>query len=86
MLKTLRLGSGGIELALLCRLLNAPLCQTFTPDVESLVIAYQRARGLSPDGVVGPVTWTALIDGPGPAVPAPDPLPAIDVPDFKQYD
>ena len=33
----------------------------FGPDTERALLDFQRSRGLEPDGVVGPVTWTALL-------------------------
>jgi peptidoglycan hydrolase-like protein with peptidoglycan-binding domain len=35
----------------------------FGPLTETLVINFQKAASLSPDGVVGPLTWQALPDG-----------------------
>ncbi|MGI6163078.1 MAG: N-acetylmuramoyl-L-alanine amidase [Bacillota bacterium] len=32
----------------------------FGPKTQSAVIAFQRSSGLVPDGIVGPLTWTAL--------------------------
>jgi N-acetylmuramoyl-L-alanine amidase len=34
----------------------------FSEATRSAVIAFQRARGLTPDGVVGPETWRALYE------------------------
>ena len=34
----------------------------FGPRTREAVIAFQRYVGLTPDGIVGPVTWTALYD------------------------
>lgn len=34
----------------------------FGPRTRSAVIAFQRFSGLTPDGIVGPVTWKALYD------------------------
>lgn len=35
----------------------------FGPFTRSAVIAFQRQRGLKPDGVVGPITWGELLRG-----------------------
>lgn len=35
---------------------------SYGPKTKAAVIAYQRARGLKVDGVVGPQTWGALFD------------------------
>ena len=35
----------------------------FGPLTETLVINFQKASSLAPDGVVGPITWNALPDG-----------------------
>jgi peptidoglycan hydrolase-like protein with peptidoglycan-binding domain len=32
----------------------------FGGGTEAAVIAYQRAHGLDPDGIVGPKTWASL--------------------------
>ena len=37
--------------------------QTYDAVTRDKVIAFQRSRGLGPDGVVGPVTWAALGTG-----------------------
>ena len=40
----------------------------FGPATEAALIALQRAHGLLPDGIAGPLTW-ARLDGAGPAAP-----------------
>lgn len=37
-----------------------PVDARFGPKTKLAVIAFQRARRLSPDGVIGPNTWAAL--------------------------
>lgn len=34
---------------------------SFDTNMRNAVIAFQRARGLTPDGVIGPGTWGALL-------------------------
>jgi hypothetical protein len=43
----------------------------FGPKTRGAVVAYQGGHGLSPDGIVGPLTWGSLDAGPGPK-PQPD--------------
>ena len=67
----LRVGSRGDEVRLVQTWLNGvrqnlpdiPELQVdgiFGPITESAVIAFQRAAGLNPDGIVGPITWGEL--------------------------
>lgn len=69
----LRLGSSGQDVITLQYLLNvaaefnaaipAPTQDgVFGRGTQQAVMAFQRAAGLSPDGVVGPLTWQALYD------------------------
>lgn len=69
----LRLGSSGQDVITLQYLLNvaaefnaaipAPTQDgNFGRGTQQAVMAFQRAAGLSPDGVVGPLTWQALYD------------------------
>lgn len=44
----------------------------YGPVTETAVVSFQKADSLSPDGIVGPITWGALPDG------GPMPLLAID--------
>lgn len=78
----LKMGAAGPLVASLQRTLNARVTPSpeltddgdFGPMTESAVIAFQKAKGLEPSGIVGPETWEAL--GPlvesGPEVPSPE--------------
>jgi len=59
----LRRGDTGDEVAHLQRLVGAEVDGDFGPATEQLVMMRQMALGLEPDGVVGPLTWRALLDG-----------------------
>jgi len=45
----------------------------FGPMTEAAVVAFQRANGLVPDGVVGQNTWNALFSSQAPIQPTPPP-------------
>lgn len=67
---TLGAGSRGPEVRELQELLNAAGAALatdgiFGPATRDAVVAFQRQRGLAPDGVVGRDTWAALAGGPG---------------------
>jgi len=63
---TLRVGSRGPQVAQLQRALAAKGFSpgaadgVFGPNTQRAVMSFQRAHGLSVDGVVGPHTWAAL--------------------------
>ena len=63
---TLRMGSQGASVVELQRLLLAhgfnpgAIDGIFGPQTQSAVMAFQRSRGLTVDGIVGVQTWTAL--------------------------
>lgn len=62
---TLRRGSRGESVTRLQEALQAHGCElaadgVFGPVTERCVRAFQRERGLDPDGIVGPLTWAAL--------------------------
>jgi hypothetical protein len=42
---------------------------SFGPSTQAAVNAFQLVRALAPDGVVGPATWAALDNPPGPTPP-----------------
>jgi len=83
----LRLGSRGSNVELIQSLLNAladkypfipKVAQdgVFGPLTQAQVQAFQRQFGLAPDGVVGPVTWNAIMNalyGQGATPPPPPP-------------
>lgn len=73
----LRLGSRGHAVALLRRALalhglgpyswrnfNKAVSDRFTDSVLSAVVVFQRCHGLKLDGIVGPLTWRALVGAP----------------------
>lgn len=76
----LKLGSTGLDVRTLQAALRAldlykppaAIDGAFGPKTELAVKAFQLANGLTVDGVVGPVTWTALL---APASRAPYPIP-----------
>ncbi|WP_197052067.1 MULTISPECIES: peptidoglycan-binding protein [Kocuria] len=63
---TLKQGSTGNDVRALQRSLNATMNANLAVDgnfgaaTHTAVINYQKSRGLTADGVVGPQTWTAL--------------------------
>ncbi|MBU5427876.1 LysM peptidoglycan-binding domain-containing protein [Tissierella pigra] len=63
---TLRQGSRGADVVRLQQLLlghgfnPGAIDGIFGPNTHSAVVAFQRSRGLTPDGIVGINTWTAL--------------------------
>ena len=73
--RTLSLGASGSDVQRAQALLNQrgaspPLTEDgqFGPATRSAVAAFQRAAGLSPDGVMGPHTWAAVDPALGPAL------------------
>lgn len=61
-MKTLRKGSKGDDVRQLQRLLGINDDGIFGNDTERAVKAYQSRSGLVADGVVGALTWSALLD------------------------
>ena len=49
----------------------------FGPHTNAAVIAFQRARHLIVDGIVGPQTWGAMLRGSTPAPPRPQPVTPV---------
>ena len=73
---TLRKGSSGDEVKKLQTLLNQngyslTVDGQFGSATENAVELYQKAKGLNPDGIVGTLTWGALLD----SAPAQDSTP-----------
>ncbi|MHB8127058.1 MAG: peptidoglycan-binding protein [Desulfitobacteriaceae bacterium] len=71
-LTTLRRGARGPEVQELQRLLvkwgynPGPIDGIFGTKTEQAVLQFQRDRGLTSDGIVGPITWRALQSQPQP--------------------
>jgi peptidoglycan hydrolase-like protein with peptidoglycan-binding domain len=71
---TLRVGSRGDDVRHLQEKLAAAghACTAdgaFGPQTRTAVIAYQRANALTPDGIVGPLTWGSIDGGGATATP-----------------
>jgi N-acetyl-anhydromuramyl-L-alanine amidase AmpD len=60
---TLRRGDRGSQVQLIQTRVGVPGTGTFDADTEAAVRAFQRSRGLVPDGIVGPKTWAVLMAG-----------------------
>ena len=52
-----------------------PVDGIYGPQTQTAVQAFQRAKGLLPDGIVGPLTWSALQGQPASPAPLPPPRP-----------
>jgi hypothetical protein len=80
---TLRRGSRGPAVRELQQRLNARGARldpngVFGPGTETAVRAFQRANGLQPDGIAGPLTWGRLRSAePPPAPTPPRPAPVV---------
>ena len=78
---TLRRGSSGSAVKTLQARLQTlgfdpgPIDGIFGSGTDSAVRAFQRARGLGVDGIVGPQTWAALYASPAPAPSKPSSPP-----------
>ena len=67
----LAIGSRGDAVAVLQRLLGAAIADgAFGPTTRARVVAFQRARHLTADGVLGSAVWRALGAGSGTYTPA----------------
>lgn len=57
---TVESGSHGSDVRVVQSLLGATPDGSFGPHTQAVVVAWQKAHGLSADGVVGPLTWASL--------------------------
>lgn len=77
--RTIRQGDKGPDVAAWQQHLRIPDDGDFGPQTHNATVAFQRARGLIPDGIVGPATWARYhqeVSSPNPApAPAPPPPP-----------
>ena len=62
-MKTIKLGDEGFEVIRLQEVLELPRSGYFSADVHDAVLKFQKEHGLVADGVVGPITWDALLVG-----------------------
>lgn len=76
---TIKLGSTGADVTQLQNLLNAfgyavAVTGTFDAATDAAVRKFQSSKGLTADGIVGPMTWAALTGGSAatPAGPGPN--------------
>lgn len=58
-METLRLGSSGPDVVKWQNVVGVPADGKFGAGTSSATKTWQAARGLSPDGIVGPKTWAA---------------------------
>ncbi|MDO5504130.1 MAG: peptidoglycan-binding protein, partial [Actinomycetia bacterium] len=81
--QTLRRGASGAAVTALQRALGGiEVDGSFGPATERAVVAYQRSKGIAPNGIVDASVWNALMGrggtqgGTAPTPPAPTPEPA----------
>lgn len=74
-------GSQGLDVKRLQEILNGggynagPIDGIFGSQTKAAVKAYQTAKGLIADGIVGAQTWAALMVAVTPTIPPPAPIP-----------
>jgi len=56
----LKTGAKGARVAFVQKVLGQPVDRIYGPGTRRAVKRFQRRRGLTADGVVGPATWAAL--------------------------
>jgi N-acetylmuramoyl-L-alanine amidase len=61
-MEVIKFGSKGPAVGLAQKYLGITVDNSFGPNTKAAVIAFQKRKGLVPDGVVGPITWNALKD------------------------
>src|SRR5690554_7397102 len=62
-MKTLKLHSRGQQVKQLQLLLNIIPDGIFGLQTQQSVIFFQKSQNITPDGIVGPITWSRLYDG-----------------------
>jgi len=58
--RPVKLGSKGVTVQIIQNRLGIVSDGKFGPRTDDAVRTFQRARGLTADGIVGPITWAAL--------------------------
>lgn len=59
-MNTIKIGSRGEDVKILQNRLNLSVDGIFGASTDSAVRAFQKSKGLTPDGIVGPHTWEYL--------------------------
>lgn len=62
-MRTIKFGDEGFEVIRLQEILELPQTGLFSADVHDSVVEFQKLHGLTADGIVGPITWDALLVG-----------------------
>ena len=82
---TIRQGSTGADVAYWQGIIGVPQDGKFGPATKAATVAWQAAHKLTPDGVVGPNTWSAAETGTPSINTVPPPWPAMTPSDLPPF-